>query len=268
MAKAIFAGSISFGLVNIPIKIYKAVESKTISFNNLHKECHTPIIHKRWCPKCNKEVAYEDLEKGYKIAKDKYVIISKEDLEKLRLKTTKAIEIQEFVDASQIDPLYLEKSYYVVPEETGIKAYSLFVEALRVANKVAIGKVVIRNKEYLVALRAYKKGLVMHILHYLSEVKDIEEFSELKHLVTVREEELKLAQALIAKLTEKEFDLGKFKDSYTEALMKLIKAKAEGKEIKVEVEKVEEAKSLMEALKASVEAVEKKKKKKVEAKAS
>jgi len=263
MARAIWTGSISFGLVNIPIRVYGATESRVISFNNLHKECGTPLVYKRWCPKCEKEVAYEDIEKGYKITKEKYVVIKKEDLEKLRLKTTKAIEIQEFVDASQIDPIFLEKSYYVVPEETGIKAYSLFVEALRIANKVAIGKVVMRNKEYLVALRAFKKGLAMHILHYIGEVKDIEELSELKNLVTVKEEELKLAQALISKLTEQEFDVSKFKDTYTEELMKLIKAKAEGKEIEVKEEKVPETKELVEALKASIESV---KKKKVEAK--
>ncbi|MEM5790818.1 MAG: Ku protein [Candidatus Aenigmatarchaeota archaeon] len=266
MTKAMFIGSISFGLVNIPIKIYKATESKVISFNNLHKECHTPLIYKRWCPKCEKEVSYEDVEKGYKITKEKYVVISNEDIEKLKLKTTKMIEIQEFVDASQIDPIYLEKSYYIIPEETGMKAYSLFVEALRVANKVAIGKVVMRNKEYLVALRAFKKGLVMHVLHYLGEVKDMEEFAELKHLVTIKEEELKLAQVLISKLTEKELDLSKFKDDYTEALIKLIRAKAEGKEIEIKEKSAEEVKELMEALKASVEAVEKKKKlKKAEA---
>jgi len=263
MARAIWTGSISFGLVNIPIRVYGATESRVISFNNLHKECGTPLVYKRWCPKCEKEVAYEDIEKGYKITKEKYVVVKKEDLEKLRLKTTKAIEIQEFVDASQIDPIFLEKSYYVVPEETGIKAYSLFVEALRIANKVAIGKVVMRNKEYLVALRAFKKGLAMHILHYIGEVKDIEELSEIKNLVTVKEEELKLAQALISKLTEQEFDASKFKDTYTEELMKLIKAKAEGKEVEVKEEKVPETKELVEALKASIESV---KKKKVEAK--
>ncbi|MCS7105892.1 MAG: Ku protein [Candidatus Aenigmarchaeota archaeon] len=262
MVRAIFSGSISFGLVNIPIKIYPATESRVISFNNLHKECGTPLVYKRWCPKCEKEVAYEDIEKGYKITKEKYVIIKKEDLEKLRLKTTKAIEIQEFVDASQIDPIFLEKSYYVVPEETGIKAYSLFVEALRIANKVAIGKVVMRNKEYLVAIRAFKKGLVMHILHYLGEIKDIEELSELKSLVTVREEELRLAQALISKLTESEFDASKFKDNYTEELMKLIKARAEGKEIEVKEEKVPETKELVEALKASIESTKKRKEEK------
>ncbi|MEM7825417.1 MAG: Ku protein [Candidatus Aenigmatarchaeota archaeon] len=260
MPRAIFSGSISFGLVNIPIKVYPAAETRMISFNNLHKECGTPLVYKRWCPKCQKEVTWQDIEKGYKITKEKYIVVTKEDIEKLRLKTTKVIEIQEFVDASQIDPIFLEKSYYVAPEETGVKAYSLFVEALRVTNKVAIGKVVMRNKEYLVAIRAFKKGLAMHILHYIGEVKEIEELSELKNLVTVKEEELKLAQALISKLTESEFDISKFKDNYTEELMKLIKAKAEGKEIEVKEAPVEEAKDLMEALKASVESVKKKKK--------
>jgi len=266
MPKSIWNGSISFGLVNIPVKVYTATVSKEISFKSLDKEGH-PIHYKRWCPICNREVEWNEIKKGYKISKDKYVIIEKSDLEKIRLKTTKAIEIIEFVDASQIDPLFYEKAYYVVPEETGKKAYVLFVEALRLTNKVAIGKVVMKNKEYLVALRAYKKGLVMHVLHYIGEVKNIEELEEIKHLVPVREEELKLAQALIQKLTEKEFDISKFKDSYTEALKKLIKAKVEGKEIvEVEEEKKEEKeKSLVEALKASVEIASKKKKKKVEA---
>ncbi len=267
MPRSIWNGSISFGLVNIPVKVYTATKSKEISFTTLDKEGH-PIKYKRWCPICNREVPWNEVKKGYKISKDKYVIIEKSDLEKIKLKTTKTIDIVEFVDASQIDPLFYQKAYYVVPDETGKKAYALFVEALRLSNKVAIGKVVMKNKEYLVALRAYKKGLVMHVLHYIGEVKDIEELEEIKHLVPIREEELKLAQALIEKLTQKEFDISKFKDSYTEALKKLIKAKAEGKEIAEvkEIEKVEEEKSLLEALKASVEAIKKKKKKKIEVK--
>ncbi len=154
--KAIWKGSISFGLVNIPIKIYKATESKTLSFKTLDKEGH-PIEYKRWCPICNREVDWKEIKKGFKVSKDKYVILEKEDFEKVKLRTTRTLEIEEFVDAEQIDPILIEKSYYIVPEETGVKAYSLFVEALRVANKIAIGKVVIRNKEYLVVIRAYKK---------------------------------------------------------------------------------------------------------------
>ena len=258
--KAIWKGAISFGLVNIPIKIYKAAESKTLSFKTLDKEGH-PVEYKRWCPICKREIKWQEVKKGFKIAKDKYIVLEKKDFEKIKLKTTKSIEIEEFIEAEQIDPIYIEKSYYIVPEETGIKAYSLFVEALRVTNKIAIGKVVIRNKEYLVAIRAYKKGLVMHILHYLQEIKPIEELPELKELVVVKDEELKLAQALIQKLAAKEFDLGKFRDAYTEALKKIIKAKVEGKAFEVEEKReVEEAKSLMEALKASVELAKKKKK--------
>jgi DNA end-binding protein Ku len=260
--RAIWSGSISFGLVSIPIKIYSATEAKEIEFHNLCNVCHTPLQYKRWCPKCKKEVKWEDIKKGYKITKEKWVVLEKEDLEKIRIPSTKTIEIQQFTDVSQIDPIYFEKTYYVVPEEAGVKAYSLFVEALRLANKAAIGKVVLRNKEYLVALRALGKGIAMHVLYYLGEIRDIGQLSELKNLVVVRKEELELARVLIEKLTKNEFDPKKFKDKYTEALKELIKAKTEGKEFIVKEKKpAEEAKTLMESLKASVEAVKKKKKK-------
>ncbi len=262
MPRAIWKGNITFGLVSIPIKIYSATQPKEIEFKMVCGICGTPLEYKRWCPKCKKEVAWNEIKRGFKISKEKMIIIEKEELEKIKLPTTKSIDIQNFVDAAQIDPIHYQKSYYVVPDEGGIKPYSLFVEALRIANKAAIGKVVLKNKEYLVALRPFKKGLVMHVLHYLGEIRDINKLPELERLVVVTKEELELAKALISKLTESEFDLSKFKDRYTEALKKLIKAKAEGKEFEVKAEvKAEEAKSLMEALKASVESVKKKKKK-------
>ncbi|MDI6825784.1 MAG: Ku protein [Candidatus Aenigmarchaeota archaeon] len=259
MPRAIFSGNISFGLVSIPIKIYAASQPKQIDLHMVCNVCQTPLLYKRWCPKCNKEVGWQDIDRGYKISKDKWIIIKKEDLDRIKLPTTKTIDIKEFIDVSQIDPIFFEKPYYVVPQETGVKAYSLFVEALRLANKAALGKVVMRNKEYLIALRAFKKGIVMHVLYYLGEIREIEELSELKNLVVVSKEELELARTLIQKLTESEFDPKKFKDTYTEALMELIKAKAEGKAIEVKEEKVEKARELMESLKASVEAVKKKK---------
>ncbi len=262
MPRSIWSGVISFGLVSIPIKLYTATESRQIEFHNLCNVCHSPLEYKRWCPVCKKEVAWQDIEKGYKISKEQWIIIKKEDLERIKIPTTKTIEIKEFVDVSQIDPLYFEKSYYVVPQEAGIKAYSLFVEALRLANKAAIGKVVMRNKEYIVALRSFRKGIVMHVLHYVGEIRNIDQLSELKNLVVVSKEELELARALIQRLTESSFDPNKFEDNYTEALKRLIKAKAEGKELKLKLEeKVEEAKELMDALKASVEVTGKKKKK-------
>jgi DNA end-binding protein Ku len=260
MPHAIFKGNVSFGLVSVPVKIYTATEPKEIEFHNLCPVCHTPLKYKRWCPKCDKEVEWKDIVKGYKLTKERWVILEKEELEKIKLPSSKSIDIQEFIDVSQIDPIYFEKSYYVVPDEGGEKAYSLLVEALRLANKAAVGKVVMKDKEYLIVLRAFKKGLVMHILFYLGEVRDIEELPELKKLVVVSKEELELAKLLISKLTREEFRIEDFKDNYTEALKKLIKAKAEGKEFEVKEEKpAEEAKSLMEALKASVEVVEKKK---------
>ena len=177
----------------------------------------------------------------------------------IRDRTTKTIEILEFVDLAQIDPILYQSSYYIVTQETGVKAYSLFAEALRVAGKVAIGKVVMKNKEYLVAIRAYKKGLAMHVLHYLGEVRKIEELEELRGLVTISERELELAQALIRQLSKESFDPGKFKDEYERALKELIKAKLSGKLAEIRAEKkAEEAKSLMEALKASVELAKKK----------
>ena len=257
--RAIWKGSISFGLVNIPVSIYTASQPRQIDLHMVCSKCGTPLEYKRWCPKCKREVPWNEIDRGYKIAKDKWVIIKKSDLEKIKLPTTKNIEIKEFVDVSQVDPIFYEKSYYVVPEETGVKAYSLFVEALRLTNKAAIGKVVMRNKEYVVLLRSFKKGLLMHVLFYLGEIRPMEELSELKNLVVVSKKELELARALIQKLTEPEFKPEEFKDRYTQALMELIKAKAEGKTVEIKEEKKEEAKGLMEALKASVETVKKKK---------
>jgi len=261
MAHAIWSGSISFGLVNIPIKIYTATEPKEIEFHNLCGTCGTPIRYKRWCPNCNKEVAWNEIKKGFKISKERWIVLEKEEIEKIKLPTTKTIDIQQFVDVSQIDPIYFEKSYYVVPEETGVKPYSVFVEALRISNKAAIGKVVMRDKEYLVCLRPFRNGLVMHVLFFLSEVKDIQKLKELENLIVVTNEELELARALINSLTKEEFDPKKFKDQYTEALKQLIKAKAEGREFEVKAEeKAEKAEELISALKKSLEKVKEKEK--------
>ncbi len=258
MPKAIWKGSISFGLVNIPVKVYSGIGQAGVKFTSLCPYCKKPIRHKRWCDNCKKEIGFEDLLKGFKVGEE-YVIVKKEELERIkaRLKTTKTIEIYEFVDLAQIDPIFYETFYYLVPDETGIKAYSLFAEALRLTNKAALGKVVMRNKEYLVALRTYKKGITMHVLHYLDEIRDVEEIEELKGLVTIGEQELNLALALIDKLSAEKFDPSKFKDEYREAVKKLIESKLKGEEIREEEEKEEEkeAVSLMEALKESLEKV-------------
>jgi len=261
--KAIFSGTISFGLVTIPIKIYTATQPKEVEMHNLCSVCNTPLVYKRWCPKCQKEVEWNEIKKGFRISKEKWVVIEKSELESIKLKSTKTIEILMFTDPSQLDPLFIQKSYILVPAEEGLKAYSLLVEALSLLNKIAIGKVTLKNKEYVVALRAYKEALLMHALYYKNEIKDISKLSELKSLPKVTKEEIELARVLIEKLSKEKLELEQFKDEYSEKLKQLIKAKVEGKQIVEEEAKEKEvkAKSLMEALKASVEEVEKKKKK-------
>lgn len=262
MNHSLWNGSISLGLVNIPISIYVSSKDRIVKFHNLCGTCHTPLTYKRWCPKCEKEIAWNDIAKGYKISKDKYVIVDKKDLEALQLKSTKAIEIIQFIDVGQIDPLFIENNYYLIPQEGGEKAYSLFRDVLETTGKAAIGKVVLRAKEHLVAIRQYQKGLIMTILHYKDEIIPMNQIEALKKYVVVKEAELKLAKALIEKLSG-EFNIENFKDEYVAAVEDLIKKKIVGQEIvekPLEEVKATQPKDLMEALKASVETVKKRKK--------
>jgi DNA end-binding protein Ku len=261
--RALWKGSLSFGLVNIPIKLYSAIEEKVISFRELCPRCHSPLQHRKWCPNCKREIAWAEIERGYRIAKDRYVILSKEELDAVKLKTTKAVEIVMFVDRAGLDPIFFEKHYFLAPQEGGERAYCLLKEILDLTGKAAIGKVVIRNKEYLVAILGYKNGLLMTTLHYAYEIRDISQLEELKVRVELKEEEKKLAKALIDELSA-ELDIKQFKDEYAEALKSLIKQKLAGKEIRVAAkERIEKAKSLMEALKVSVEAAKRKRDEKI-----
>lgn len=258
--KSVLRTTISFGLVNIPVKVYSAAEEKEVEFTLLHDKCKTPLKYKRWCPKCEEEVAWENTIKGFELTKNEFIPITKEELESLKLKTVKSIEILKFVEQADIDPIYMSNSYYLVPENSE-KAYSLFKEVLQLTGKVAIGKVVMRNKEHLVMIRAFKKGLVMTILHFASEIRDINSLEELKNLPPVKENELKLAQALVSQL-EGKFNIKEYKDRFKDAVIELIKKKVKGKiEIKKEEEKPIE--DLMEALKKSIKVTKKKKVKSV-----
>jgi len=273
-AHSIWSGNISFGLVNIPIKVYAATEKNEFSFNQLDEKGHK-IQHKKWCPVENREVQYSEIKKGYPITKENYVVIEKEDLEKIKIKTTDTIDIKEFIKAEDFDPIFVEKTYYIAPASTTTKkkknsnntsstskAYSLFVNALNETNRIAIGKVVLRDKEHLIALRAYQRGLVMHQLKYLDEIKPIDEISELSHTASssqqqpkVDDRELSLGKTLVENLTSEEFDPSQYSDTYTKELEKLIEAKSKGKEVReVSKEQGEEegTKDLLEALKASL----------------
>jgi DNA end-binding protein Ku len=276
-AHSIWSGNISFGLVNIPIKVYAATEKNEFSFNQLDEKGHK-IQHKKWCPVENREVQYSEIKKGYPITKENYVVLEKEDLEKIKIKTTDTIDIKEFIKAEDFDPIFVEKTYYIAPASTAkkkknsnntsstSKAYSLFVNALNETNRIAIGKVVLRDKEHLVALRAYQRGLVMHQLKYLDEIKPMDEISELSHTTAsssqqqqqakVDNRELSLGKTLVENLTNDEFDPSQYSDTYAKELEKLIEAKSKGKEVReISKEQGEEeggTKDLLEALKASL----------------
>jgi DNA end-binding protein Ku len=256
-ARSIWKGSISFGLVNIPIKLYSAAEDKAFSFNQLCQNAHR-IQYKRWCPIEDREVSYEEVQKGYEIAKDNYVLIQKQELESIKLKTTKTVDIKEFVDAKELDPIFVQKSYYVAPDsKTPDKAYLLLVNILKNTNKVAIGKVVLREREQLVALRAFQRGIIMHILHYLEEIRPMDEINEISATATSKvklgEQEVALGKILVEQLGSERFDISNYSDAYAKELERLIEAKSQGKlHVVKDEEPKETTKDLLEALKASV----------------
>ncbi|MGB9732355.1 MAG: Ku protein [Candidatus Micrarchaeia archaeon] len=249
--KSIWNGSIGFGLVNIPVRLYLAIREKEVPLHSLCKNGHR-IVYKRWCPVEEREVSWQELKKGFEISKDKFVVLEKEDIEKIKIPSTKTIEIKEFVDA-QIDPIYIEKSYYLVPDKNGERAYSLFFQTLALTNKVGIGKFTLKEKEHVVAIRAYKKGLLLQTLHYEEEIIDMDTLAELDKLPKPEKKEIELAQMLVNKLSREEFDISKFKDEYTEALKELIQAKVSGKSFEIKAEKeAKKAKSLIESLTESL----------------
>ena len=266
-ARTIWKGSISFGLVNIPIQVFVATQKDEFSsFNQLDEKGHK-IKYKKWCPIEEREVPWSEIKKGYEITKNNYVVLEKEDLENIKLKTTHTIEISEFIDSEDLDPLFIEKNYYIGPDAgitkkkkntspSNSKAYSLFIKILNETNKVAIGKVVLRDKEHLVALRSYQRGLIMHQLKYLDEIKPMDEVEGISssQQPKVEDKELSLGKTLVDNLTSEQFDIGKYSDTYSKELEKLIEAKSKGQKVTVreEEEKAEDTANLLEALKASI----------------
>ena len=259
-ARAIWKGSISFGLVNIPIQVFSATQKEEYtSFNQLCDKGHK-IKYKKWCPVEEREVPWSEIKKGYEITKNDYVVLEKEEIDNIKLKTTNTVEVREFIESEEFDPIFIEKNYYVGPDagkkksETSIKAYALFVKILHETGKIAIGKVVLREKEQLVALRAYQRGLVMHQLWYLDEIRPMDEIGGLESLQKIDAKELSLGKALVDNLTTDKFDPGQYSDTYAKELEKIIEAKSKGEKVTInEVEKkTEETTDIVEALKASL----------------
>lgn len=250
--RASWAGNISWGLVNVPIKIYSATRSKQVHFRMLCKEHSLPIHYKMICER-GEELDKKDVVMGLEFEKNSYFILDSEELKKLKPKKTDNLEIYEFVDVDKIEPIYYDKSYYVVPQKRKDKAFFLLKELMEEMKRVAIGKVVIKNREYICALQPYKRGILLSILHFYDEIKDMEELENLDEIPEIDDKEKELGKLLIEKYYNRDFDLSKYKDTFIEELKELIKKKMEGKEVKVEEVKPAEEKSLMEALKASIE---------------
>jgi DNA end-binding protein Ku len=257
MPRTMWKGAISFGLVSIPIRVFPATEEKSLRFNQLHDKDGGRIKYKRVCSVDGEEVPFEHIVKGYEYEKDRYVTLTDEELDAVPLESSRAIDIVQFVDLGDIDPIMFKKTYYLVPEETGVKAYTLLREAMSDDGKVGIAKVSFRDKEHLATLRFVDRVFVLETMYWPDEIRPAE-FDELDKDIKLRPQEVQMARTLIENLTEG-WDPDQFRDEYREALLGIVEKKVAGEEITV-VEQPEEAKvvDLMEALKASVEAAKKK----------
>jgi len=259
MPRSIWTGAISFGLVTVPVKLYSAVNRKTVRFHQLSGRTGVRIAQKRVDPQSGAEVPYEDIVKGFELAPDRYVVVEPSELDTLQPKKTKTIEIEDFVELTQIDPIYYDHPYYLVPGAGGAKPYRLLLEAMAETEKIAIARVVIRSKEQLVALRAMGDVLEMATMLFADEILPpdrLEELPDLKEVKTTKRE-VEIAKQLIGSLAG-DFEPEKYRDTYRDDVLALIERKAEGKEIAVQPEAEEvpgPAPDLMSALKASLEAV-------------
>ena len=255
MASTVWKGHLTFGLVSLPVKLYSAARSETVSFNQLHKADHSRIKQVTYCQAEDKPVPRSELVKGYEYEKDRYVVIEDEEIKKVAPKTAKNMEILEFVKSDEVDPVFLESSYYMAPDEAGEKPYALLFEALRQTGYVGLAKVAMHNREHIVILRPGKHGILMHTMYYTDEIRKVDEFRT--DTALVKEKELELARMLIQSL-EAAFEPEKYKDTYRENLRALIDAKVQGQEI-VETPAPQMAPviDIMEALKKSLDLAKK-----------
>jgi DNA end-binding protein Ku len=247
-------GFLKLSLVNIPVRMYPAARSQSVSFNQIHKECNSRIKYDKRCPTCERSVRSDEIVKGYEYAKEQYVIMNEEDLSKVRLESNKSIAIVQFVNQDEIDPLYYHGSHYVVPDgPVAVESFTTILKAMEQKGRIALAKVVMGGKEQMVAIRPKDGALVMSSLYYADEVRNLSGIEELQNPPEINPQELTLATQLIDSITES-FDPNKFQDRYRTAVLDVIKAKVEGREV-IEPPQAETGKviNLMEALKNSLE---------------
>ena len=250
MASIVWKGHLTFGLVSFPVKLYSAARSESISFNQLHKTDGSRVRQVLYCAAEDKPIPRTEIVKGYEYEKDRYVVIDDEEIKKVAPQTAKVMEIQEFVKADAVDPIYLETSYYMAPDEAGEKPYALLFEVLKKSGYMGIAKVTMHNREHVVILRPGANGVLLHTMYYNHEIRKVDEFRT--DLSLVKEKELALAQSLVEALAA-EFEPDKYKDTYRENLLQMIESKKEGREVVATPEpRQEKVVDILEALKASL----------------
>jgi DNA end-binding protein Ku len=261
-ARPTWKGFLKISLVNIPIKVFPATESSaTISFNQLHAECQTRIQQKRWCPRCNREVPNSEIVKGYEFEKGRYVVLSDDDFDKVRPESTRVIDLVQFADESSVDPIYVDRAYYLAPDgQMAADAFAVMRDGMK--GKVGIGKLALYGREYLVAVKPQAKGIVMYTLHHAAEIRSMDAVEELQSVAAqTRPEEIRLARQVIETF-EGPLDLTTYRDEYKAGLQQIIDAKIKGEEIvAATVEAPPRVVNLMDALKRSLDAVSAQKKK-------
>ncbi|HEY6213787.1 MAG TPA: Ku protein [Vicinamibacterales bacterium] len=263
-ARPTWKGYLKISLVNIPIKVFPATDTAaTLGFNQLHAECQTRIQQKRWCPTCAREVPNTDIVKGYEFEKGRWVVVSEEDIQKVRVESTRVINLEKFTDDTAVDPIYLERAYYLAPDGPVARdAFAVIREGMK--GKAGIGKVALYGREYLVKVQPREQGLVMYTLRHAAEIRSMKEIDELSDMpAKVKPDEVKLAQQVMGTF-EGELDFDSYKDEYQVGLREIIDAKIDGREIVApEVEAPPKVVNLMEALRKSLDTISANKKKSV-----
>jgi DNA end-binding protein Ku len=259
VARSIWSGSLSFGLVNIPVKLVTAVRDKSVHFNLLSKDGTSRLRRKLYSPESGKEYDYEETTRGYEIAPDRYVIVSDEEIEKLRPEKSRRMEITEFVELASVDPIFFDNSYYLAPEEGSAKSYALLSHAMKATGKTAIVRFVMRDRQYVAVIRPNEGALILHTMRYNDEIVPLSDLGELPKGSELPKKEIEIAEKLIEAL-EAEFDPKAYKDELRERLEKLIEAKAAGKHVVLAASEEPEAPrvvDLMDALKKSLDRAKK-----------
>jgi DNA end-binding protein Ku len=265
-ARSTWKGYLKISLVNIPIKVFPATDTAaTLGFNQLHAECQTRIQQKRWCPQCEREVPNTDIVKGYEFEKGRWVVVQEEDIEKVRVESTRIINLEKFTDETDVDPIYLERPYYLAPDGAVAKeAFAVIREGMK--GKVGIGKVALYGREYLIKVQPRERGLIMYTLRHASEIRSMDAIDELKDVPEhVKPQEVALARQVIGTF-EGALDFSEYRDGYQDGLREIIDAKVAGREIVApEIEAPQKVVNLMEALRKSLDSISATKKKAVPA---